>query len=276
MSLGTNGILLKELGVPLKEAGVDSLNLSLDTVDHDTFKGLTQTKTYQDVMDGIQEARRLDIPIRLNTVVLKGYNDDDYESVINLAVENRLHVKFSDFLYLGKDMFINDEHENFYTPLNRIREYLEQDPRFERRDVSKSKLGTPMDAYISDEIEVKLRDSTLGAFYVSTCKGCTLYPCQSGIFVYQISFDGKIKMCILRSDNYLDILTPMREGASDSELSEIFEKVYRLYNFEAFTNREWAKLYEKGSLPTNSDRAKLNILMEEPSTKKSVNATAAR
>ncbi len=78
MSLTTNGIGLKRTAQALKEAGLDRVNVSLDTLRPDVFKALTRRDRHQDVLDGLHAAREAGLtPVKVNSVLMPGLNDDE-------------------------------------------------------------------------------------------------------------------------------------------------------------------------------------------------------
>ena len=107
LALTTNGIRLKELAKPLKEAGVSAINISLDTTDEKQYKQLTGFDGLQKVFEGISECESVGLsPIRLNAVLIKGQNDSQAESLINIAKDRKIDVRFIEL------MPFSDEGEN--------------------------------------------------------------------------------------------------------------------------------------------------------------------
>ena len=107
LALTTNGIRLKELAKPLKDAGVTAVNISLDTTDAEQYKKLTGYDGLSKVFDGINECEKVGLsPIRLNAVLIKGQNDSQAESLINIAKSRKIDVRFIEL------MPFSDEGEN--------------------------------------------------------------------------------------------------------------------------------------------------------------------
>ena len=107
LALTTNGIRLKELAKPLKEAGVSAINISLDTTDEKQYKALTGFDGLQKVFEGISECESVGLsPIRLNAVLIKGQNDSQAENLINIARDRKIDVRFIEL------MPFSDEGEN--------------------------------------------------------------------------------------------------------------------------------------------------------------------
>ncbi len=107
LAITTNGIRLKELAEPLKQAGVTAVNISLDTTDKEQFKEITGADMLYKVFEGIDECERVGLsPIRLNAVLMRGQNDNQAESLINIARDRKIDVRFIEL------MPFSDEGEN--------------------------------------------------------------------------------------------------------------------------------------------------------------------
>lgn len=107
LALTTNGTGLKEKAKALKNAGITAINISLDTTDKEQYKKLTGFDGLQRVFDGIEECERVGLsPIRLNAVLIRGQNDSQAESLINIARDRKIDVRFIEL------MPFSDEGEN--------------------------------------------------------------------------------------------------------------------------------------------------------------------
>jgi cyclic pyranopterin phosphate synthase len=95
LSMTTNGILLEELAVPLKEAGLRRVNISLDTIDPGKFSEITRGGDISRVLRGIQAAKDAGFePVKINCVVFKSSNEDDATTVKEFCRMNNLQVRF--------------------------------------------------------------------------------------------------------------------------------------------------------------------------------------
>lgn len=101
--LTTNGAQLVQMAAPLREAGVNRINISIDSLDPDRFKRITRTGRLDKVLAGIEAARGCSFDrIRLNTVIMKGYNDDEVLALTDYAVERGLDIAFIEEMPLGQ------------------------------------------------------------------------------------------------------------------------------------------------------------------------------
>src|SRR5512146_686509 len=95
VSMTTNGVLLGKLAAPLAEAGLRRVNVSIDTLDADKFKRLTRWGKLEDVWDGIVAAEEAGLhPVKLNAVVVKGYNENDVVDLAKLTVDHPWQIRF--------------------------------------------------------------------------------------------------------------------------------------------------------------------------------------
>lgn len=107
LALTTNGIRLKELAEPLKKSGVTAVNISLDTTDKEQFRAITGYDALHKVFEGIDECDKAGLsPIRLNAVLIRGQNESQAESLISIAKDRKIDVRFIEL------MPFSDEGEN--------------------------------------------------------------------------------------------------------------------------------------------------------------------
>lgn len=115
LSITTNAIRLKGLAKDLKEAGVNRLNISLDTLNKDKYKYITRVGNIEDALDGIKEALSLNFEkIKINVVLISNFNDDEIEDFANLTMKYPIDVRFIELMPM-----IDNELKNAYIS-NRI------------------------------------------------------------------------------------------------------------------------------------------------------------
>lgn len=102
LGITTNGSLLAPMAVDLKRAGVDRINISLDSLNPDTFRSITRGGDPQDVLDGIKAAQDAGFDnIKINTVLLKDVNENEIFDLIDLTKDHPIHVRFIELMPLG-------------------------------------------------------------------------------------------------------------------------------------------------------------------------------
>jgi GTP 3',8-cyclase len=102
LSLTTNGFLLEDLAQPLKEAGLDRVTVSIDSLKADRFRRITRTGDLATVMRGLDRAEDVGLPsLKINCVTMRGTNDDEFVDFARLSLSRRLTVRFIEYMPLG-------------------------------------------------------------------------------------------------------------------------------------------------------------------------------
>ena len=101
ITMTTNGFYLKNLVKELKQAGLSSVNISLDTLNKEKFKKIAGVDALNDVLSGIKEAINAGISTKINTVIQKGVNDDELFDIIELARNDKLNIRFIEMMPIG-------------------------------------------------------------------------------------------------------------------------------------------------------------------------------
>ena len=103
LGLTTNGVLLYGMARPLREAGVDRVNISLDTLREDRYSAITRGGEIKDVLRGMEAARREGLlPIKLNVVLIGGFNDDEIADFVDLTRNEEIEVRFIELMPIGQ------------------------------------------------------------------------------------------------------------------------------------------------------------------------------
>ncbi|MFH1504181.1 MAG: radical SAM protein [Candidatus Omnitrophota bacterium] len=103
LSMTTNGVYLKGCAQQLKAAGLDRINISLDTLRKERFKAITGFDCFEDVFEGIEKALEVGLaPVKLNVVPMKGTNDDEILDFARLTLKHPLIVRFIEFFHTNK------------------------------------------------------------------------------------------------------------------------------------------------------------------------------
>ncbi len=210
VSITTNGILLKANLKMLKDAGIRRLNISIDSLDREKFKGITRSDHFEDVWEGIQLAREMGFsPIKLNVVMMKGINDNEVLDFGRLALDEPYHIRFIECMPVGLEAnnlaFIPNEAVeralvDAYGPLIPVSRTAHDGPAARVRfESGKGEIG-----FIS-------------AISHSFCQSCNRL---------RLTANGMLLPCLL-SDTEVSIKDPLRRGCLDGELVEVFKKAVR-------------------------------------------------
>ena len=203
-SITTNGTLLAGLAADLKQAGLRRVNVSIDSLDPATYRKITGTDRLLDVLEGIDAAIASGLtPVKLNMVVLKGINDHEIDDFLAYVRGNRDLV-----LQLIELMNFNDC--DYHGDLNGLEDSLASRSKqiITRRMHHRKK-------YCLDGAEVEVVRPLHNTEFCAFCNRLRL------------TSDGKLKPCLLRTDNHVDI-----RGKSGKELEDLFiEAVHRRQPF---------------------------------------------
>lgn len=198
-SLTTNGTLLAGLAEDLKQAGLRRVNVSIDSLDPATYAKIAGTDRLSEVMDGIDAALATGLtPVKLNMVVLKGINDHEIDDFLHYVRGNRDLV-----LQLIELMNFNDcDHHG---DLNGLEDSLASRSKqiVTRRMHHRKK-------YCLDGAEVEVVRPLHNTEFCAFCNRL------------RVTSDGKLKPCLLRTDNHVDI-----RGKSGKELEDLFIEAVR-------------------------------------------------
>jgi cyclic pyranopterin phosphate synthase len=212
ISLTTNGVLLKDHVDELIGAGLHRINISLDTLKPDKFKKITGVDAFDQVWEGILQAYQGGLsPIKINTVVLRHFNDDELEDLARLSFVYPFHFRFIEYMPIGTTE--GEMASSIYTP------------EIKRRLTDKIGELIPVDHRLSDGPAERFRfEGAAGEVgFISAMSHHFCHTCNR----LRLTASGQIRSCLL-SDHQEDIKTLLRGGASDEALSAVFLKAARM------------------------------------------------
>ena len=211
LALTTNGHLLDGLAEPLKAAGLDRVTVSMDAVDAATFERITRVPdSFQAVLAGVRAARAAGLtPIKINCVLLRGFNEDQIEGFARFAREEDVVVRFIEFMPLEEGRLWTPEIvvplKEIVARIGRVMPLVELPPReaseTARRYTFADRVG-----------EIGIIAPVSQAF----CGACSRI---------RLTSDGKIRTCLFSQIEH-DLYGRMRSGADDADLRDyIFRTV---------------------------------------------------
>jgi cyclic pyranopterin phosphate synthase len=203
LSMTTNGLLLDTLALPLRKAGLKRVNISLSTLNPETYHNLTGGKL-ENALAGVKAAIEAGFSvIKLNMVVLRGVNVNDVPEMINFARDMGVVLQLIELDPINVSNEYYSKHHRFLTE----QEAMLRDSalKIETRRLMHNRL-----IYHLPNVTVEVVHPTENSEF---CMHCTRM---------RVTSDGKLKPCLMRNDNLTDILTPMRNGATDEELKQLF------------------------------------------------------
>ncbi len=211
LSITTNGILLEKNAHALRASGLNRINISLDTLKSERFLQITGKDLFNQVWKGIMAAVAQGFdPIKINTVIMRGTNHDEIDALAGLTLEYPFHIRFIEYMPMGNAGV--DLEQQVLIP--EIRETIEH------------AFGPlqPVERDLNDGPARRFRlPGAMGEIgFISPVSSHFCHECNR----LRLTSSGAIRPCLLNNLEY-DILTPLRAGATDDELSSILKTSIR-------------------------------------------------
>ena len=199
----TNGILLVDKIDNLKNAGLDGVNISLDTLDREQFTSITRGGDLEKVLAGIKKSLQLNLEVKINSVIIKDINENAIDDLVKLTIDNKLDVRFIELMPIGQG-------KNF-TGINNSEIYnrLEKNFGFDRDYKEIKGVST----------YYKLKDSKGKIGFISPINNCFCETCNK----IRLTSDGVIKRCLNTKGN-INIKEYLDKNIGKDEIKEILKQ----------------------------------------------------
>ncbi len=203
-SLTTNGIRLDRLAIPLVAAGLDRVNVSVDTLDPERFAQLTRRDRLDEVLTGLQSAADAGLtPVKLNAVLMRGVNDDEAVALLEFALAHGYQLRFIEQMPLDAQ---HGWHRSTMVTAEEILSSLRT--RFTLTPDPTERGGAPAETWLVDGGPAKV--GVIGSVTRPFCGACDRT---------RLTADGQVRNCLFaRTES--DLRTPLRDGATDAELAD--------------------------------------------------------
>ena len=206
ISMTTNGMLLGKYAQDLKDAGLDRVNVSLDTLNRETFEFITKKDYLEDAKNGILKAVEVGLyPVKINMVIMKGINQDEIDDMFEFCKEHDIVLQLIELIEsenCDDDKFSVDYHYNLDDVEKELADIAD--------DVREREFMQGRKKYYIDGGEIEVVKPVDNAKFCAKCSRLRITP------------DGKIKPCLLRNDNLVELISHVRNGESEEELEKIF------------------------------------------------------
>jgi cyclic pyranopterin phosphate synthase len=204
IAMTTNGVGLDRLAPPLAEAGLDRVNVSLDTVDPDHFARLTRRDRFEDVVAGLKTAADAGLtPVKVNAVAMRGVNDTDVADLLQWCLDRGYELRFIEQMPLdAQHAWDRSQMVPQAEILERLGEHFRLTPVAERG-------SAPAELFLVDG-----GPQTVGVIASVTAPFCS--ACDR----VRLTADGQLRNCLF-SRTEVDLRGPMRDGADDEELAAL-------------------------------------------------------
>lgn len=210
LTLTTNGSQLDKYAEDLFKSGVRRINISLDSLDESKFKKITRIGNLNKVISGIFAAKKAGLKIKINTVALKGINDDEILNLVNWCGENKFSLTFIEVMPMGE---IGEKRVNQFMPLTEVKSLLQT-----KYSLTKDSLRT---AGPATYLHCHETDQKIGFITPNTHNFCEL--CNR----VRVTCTGEMYMCLGQQDK-VDLKAPLRKSENNQILKEtIYEAISR-------------------------------------------------
>jgi cyclic pyranopterin phosphate synthase len=205
----TNGLLLDKLAQPLAEAGLQRVNISIDTMNPEKFKKLTRWGEVEDVWAGIHAAQEAGLGIKLNAVVVRNYNDkEDVVDLARLTLYQPWQIRFIEMMPFGD---VADFQQAGVVPETELRQTI---------GAALGPLSVVNEGRLDGEASLYQLEEAMGTLgFISSVTQPFCASCNRA----RLTADGRLRLCLLR-EKEVNLMEPLRNGASDARLKEIIEE----------------------------------------------------
>lgn len=210
LTLTTNGSQLEKYAKDLLKSGVRRINVSLDSLDINKFKKITKFGDFNKVIKGIMTAKDVGLKIKINTVALKGINDNEILNLVNWCGTNKFALTFIEVMPMGE---IGEKRVDQYMPLTDVKSMIQT-----KYSLSKDPLKTSGPATY---VHCHETDQKIGFITPHTHNFCEL--CNR----VRVTCSGEMYMCLGQQDK-ADLKTPLRKSENNKILKDaIYEAISR-------------------------------------------------
>lgn len=212
LSLTTNGIGLGRTASALREAGLDRVNVSLDTLSPEVFHRLTHRKRHHDVIEGLEAAREAGLdPVKVNTVLMRGINDDEAPGLLAWALEHDYELRFIEQMPL--DPQHGWKREGMVTAeeiLTSLSQHYTLTP-----EPSGARGSAPAERWLVDGGPARV--GVIASVTRPFCRACDRT---------RLTADGQVRTCLFAREES-DLRGSLRSGGSDAEIAELWKAAMR-------------------------------------------------
>ena len=208
ISITSNGTLLEKYAKDLKDAGLNRLNISLDTLNPETYKKITTKNLANSAQRGVLKAIEVGLyPVKINMVLMKGINENEVKDMFEFCKKNRIILQLIELMNsenCDDEKFSKEYHYNLDSISEKLLNICD--------DVKTRDFMQNRKKYFIDGGEIEIVKPIDNSDFCANCTRLRITP------------DGKIKPCLLRNDNLVELISYIRKNESDEKLKEIFIK----------------------------------------------------
>ena len=235
-------MLTKARARRLKEAGLGRVNISLDSLRPERFAQINRRGKLAQVLSGIEAAKTAGLgPIKINSVILRGINDDEIVDLFEFARQESLQLRFIEYMDVGQA-----NHWDLSRTMTQAEILQVLSTQLKLRKNGRREDRAPAMEFVSEEGDASL--GVIASVSEPFCSSCSRA---------RLTAEGRLVTCLFAQDGF-DLRGPLREGQSDAELMQMIQTVWSRRDDRYSEERLEAILSEKGYDP--SDRKKIEMI----------------
>jgi len=243
LSLTTNGALLAEQAAGLRAAGLQRINVSMDTLKKDRFHELTKRGNLDDVLKGLFTAKKAGMsPIKVNAVIIRGINDDEILDLVGFARDNGLEMRFIEYMDVG-----NSNAWSLEKTVTKAEILAAVHARFPVREAGRAHGSAPAVDY--EFLDGAGQIGIIGSVTEPFCASCTRV---------RLTADGKLVTCLFAESGF-DLKALLRSGASDQQVGEAIEKIWSGRS-DRYSEWRWQQVQAGGYQPRDHKKIEMITL----------------
>ena len=214
ISMTTNAARLTELAVPLKEAGLDRVNISIDTLNRDRAAAIARRDVLPSVLAGIDAAIAAGLkPIKLNAVVIRGQNDDELSALVHFAHDRGAEMRFIEYMPMGEARHCKDMGEASTTvTADEMRRRLADDFDLTRQSADAGDPHDPARTWVCSRTGARVGFITSVSEHF--CGSCNRM---------RLTAEGGLRPC-LHQDAEVDVRSILRNGQTDASIADAYRR----------------------------------------------------
>jgi cyclic pyranopterin phosphate synthase len=207
ISLTTNAVILERYAGELKNAGLHRVNISLDSLRSNGFHRITRVGNLDDVLRGIEAARQAGLnPVKINTVVMRGINDDEVIDFARLTIENEWHVRFIEYMPFSNG---DEKADGLLMPVTEMKASIE----------TLGELEPTLESGRGPARYFQLPEARGTIGFISPVSEHFCQACNR----LRLTADGKLRPCLF-SDKEIDLREPLRRGATADDIKRLIQE----------------------------------------------------
>ncbi|MFW9930871.1 MAG: GTP 3',8-cyclase MoaA [Candidatus Thorarchaeota archaeon] len=206
VSMTTNGVLLDKNIDLLNQAGLKSLNISLDTLNPDKFYKITRRDQFSTVISNIKQALEYPIKVKINCVALKNFNDNEFYDFVEFSIENDVTIRFIEFMPFNGNNWL----EGSYIPSKEIKEIIEK---------KYTLITEPLEDPSQTSRNYKIEGNSGKIGFISSVSESFCQWCNR----IRITAEGALRTC-LHDSRESDLRHLLRAGSTDDQIKNLIKK----------------------------------------------------